>query len=90
MTRFNESEAIFKQIKITNYHWESLFCIATGYGSDGGGIVVWFPEGEGDVSLLHSVRVDPGVHPASYPMRVGGYLPGSKAAGAWSWPLTSI
>jgi len=26
-------------------------------------------------------------YPASYPM---GTFPGSKAAGAWSWPLTSI
>jgi hypothetical protein len=29
-------------------------------------------------------------HPASYPMGTGGYFPGGKAAGAWSWPLTSI
>jgi hypothetical protein len=29
-------------------------------------------------------------HPASYPMGTRGYFPGGKAAGAWSWGLTSI
>jgi hypothetical protein len=29
-------------------------------------------------------------HPASYPMGTRGSFPGGKAAGAWSWPLTSI
>jgi len=28
-------------------------------------------------------------HPAAYPMGIGGCFPGGKAAGAWSWPLTS-
>jgi len=28
--------------------------------------------------------------PASYPMGTMGSFPGGKAAGAWSWPLTSI
>jgi len=27
---------------------------------------------------------------ASYPMGTRCYFPGGKAAGAWSWPLTSI
>jgi len=31
-----------------------------------------------------------GAHPASYSMGTGGFFPGSKAAGALSWPLTSI
>jgi hypothetical protein len=31
-----------------------------------------------------------GVHPASYPTGNRGSFPGGKAAGAWSWPLTSI
>jgi len=26
----------------------------------------------------------------SYPMDTGGSFPGGKAAGTWSWPLTSI
>jgi len=28
--------------------------------------------------------------PASYPMGTRGSFPGSKAVGAWSWPLISI
>jgi len=32
--------------------------------------------------LHHRVQNGSGAHPASYPM--------GKAAGAWSWPLTSI
>jgi hypothetical protein len=31
-----------------------------------------------------------GAHPASYPVGTRGSFPGSKAARAWSWPLTSI
>jgi hypothetical protein len=30
------------------------------------------------------------IHPASYPMGTRDSFPGGKAAGAWSWPLTSI
>jgi hypothetical protein len=29
------------------------------------------------------------VHPTSYPMGTGGSFPEGKAAGEWSWPLTS-
>jgi len=29
-------------------------------------------------------------HPASYPVGTRGSFPGGKAAGAWSWPLTSV
>jgi hypothetical protein len=42
-----------------------------------------------DVSLLHSVQTDCGVHPACYPMGIVGCFPRDKAAGGWSWPLTS-
>jgi hypothetical protein len=31
-----------------------------------------------------------GTHPASYAMGTRSYFSGGKAAGAWSWPLTSI
>jgi hypothetical protein len=40
-------------------------------------------------SLLHVVQPGPRAHPVSYPMGIGGSFPGGKAAGAWSWPLTS-
>jgi hypothetical protein len=34
------------------------------------------------MSVLHSVQTDSGVNPTSCPMGTGGYIPGSKAAGA--------
>jgi hypothetical protein len=40
-------------------------------------------------NFLHIVQTGSLAHPASYPMARGGYFPGGKAAGAWSWPLTS-
>jgi hypothetical protein len=43
-----------------------------------------------DFSLLHNVQNSFGTHPASYPTGTGGDFFGSKAAGAWSWPLASI
>jgi len=43
-----------------------------------------------DFSLLHHANTSSEVHPASYPMGIGCCFPGNKAAGAWSWPLTSI
>jgi len=44
---------------------------------------------EGIFSLSYRVQIVSGVYPASYPMGIRGF-PGGKAAGAWSWPLTSI
>jgi hypothetical protein len=38
---------------------------------------------------LAPIQTVSGVHPISYPMGTGGPFPGGKAAGAWSWPLTS-
>jgi hypothetical protein len=46
--------------------------------------------GAGNYSLHHRVQNGSGAHPASYPMGTRGSFPGGKAAGAWSWPLTSI
>jgi hypothetical protein len=48
------------------------------------------PEGAGNFSLHHRVQNGSEAHPASYPMGTGSPFPGGKAAGAWSWPLTSI
>jgi hypothetical protein len=39
------------------------------------------------LSLLHVSHTGFGTHPASYPIDTGGSFPGSKEAGAWSWPL---
>jgi len=39
---------------------------------------------------LNRVQNGSGAHPASYLRGTRGSFPGNKAAGAWSWPLTSI
>jgi hypothetical protein len=60
---------------------DSLVDIATGY--DRGEREFESRQGK-NFSLLHIVQTGSGVHPTSYKMGTGG-----KAAGAWSWPLTS-
>jgi hypothetical protein len=40
--------------------------------------------------ILHSIQTSCMAHPAFYPMGTRGYFHGGKAAGTWSWPLTSI
>jgi hypothetical protein len=67
---------------------DSVVGIATGYGLDDQGVGVRVPVGQ-EFSILHVVQTGFGVHPTSYPMGTGGSFPGGKAAGAWSWPLTS-
>jgi hypothetical protein len=73
-------------------HWirDSSVGIALGYGLDDRGSRVRFSAEAGDFSLHHSVQIGSGAHPASYPMGTRGSFPGGKAAGVWSWPLTSI
>jgi hypothetical protein len=39
--------------------------------------------------LFYSIQTGSGAHPASYPMDTGGYFPGGRAGGQWSWPFTS-
>jgi len=46
--------------------------------------------GDGSLSLYHPIQTDSGAHPPSYSMGAGASFPDGKAAGAWSWPLTSI
>jgi len=58
-----------------------------GYWPDDG---VLSPAGAGISSLRHCIHTSPGIHPHSYAMGSGGAFSGGKAAGAWSWPLTSI
>jgi len=38
----------------------------------------------------HTIQISSGTHLTSYPMGTKSSFPGGKAAGAWSWPLTSI
>jgi hypothetical protein len=63
--------------------------IAPIYGLDDWGCGVWFLVWPGNVSLYHHIQNGSGVHPASYAMGIRDSFPGGKAAGAWSWPLTS-
>jgi Na+-transporting methylmalonyl-CoA/oxaloacetate decarboxylase gamma subunit len=69
---------------------DSSVGIALGYGLDDRGSRVRFPAGVGNFSLHHRVQNGSGARPASYPMGTRGSFSGGKAAGAWSWPLTSI
>jgi hypothetical protein len=69
---------------------DSSVSIALGYGLDDQGSRVWFLAGAGNFSRHHHVQTSSGAHPASYPMGTRGSFPGGEAAGAWSWPLTSI
>jgi hypothetical protein len=73
-----------------NYTRDSAVALALGYGLDDLGSRVRFPAGPGNFSLHHRVQNGFGAHPASYPLGTRGSFPGGKAAGAWSWPLTSI
>jgi hypothetical protein len=68
----------------------SSVSIALGYRLDDRGSRVRFPTGAWNFSLHHRVQNGSGAHPASYPMSTRSSFPGDKAAGAWSWPLTSI
>jgi hypothetical protein len=69
---------------------DSSVGIALGYGQDDRGSRVPFPAGAGNFSIQNRVQNVSGAHPASYPMGTRDSFPGGKAAGAWSWPLTSI
>jgi hypothetical protein len=40
--------------------------------------------------LHHRVQTGSRAHLAFYPVGIGSYFPGGKAAGAWSWTLTCI
>jgi hypothetical protein len=56
------------------------------YGLNGWGFEARFPAGD---PLLHNVHTDPGTHLFSSQTGTGGCFLEGKAAGAWSWPLSS-
>jgi hypothetical protein len=60
---------------------KSTVGIATGYGLDDTRVGVESRQDQ-EFSLLYSVQTGSGAHPASCPLGTGGFLPGSKAAGA--------
>jgi hypothetical protein len=57
---------------------------------DSGSRVRFRGGGAGNFSLHHRFRTGFGTHTTSYPMGTRDSIPGGKAAGEWSWPLTSI
>jgi hypothetical protein len=69
---------------------DSSVGIALGYGLDDRGSRFRFLAGAGNFSLHHRVQNGSGAPSASYSMGTRGSFPGGKAAGSWSWPLTSI
>jgi hypothetical protein len=69
---------------------DSSVGIALSYGLNDRGSRVRFPAGAGNFSLHHRVQNGSGAHPSSYQIGTRGSFLGDKAAGAWSWPLTSI
>jgi hypothetical protein len=65
---------------------DSSVVVATGYGLDGRDSI---PGKARDFSLLHNIQTCSEIHPASYPIGIGGSFPWSKAAGERSWLLSS-
>jgi hypothetical protein len=61
-----------------------------GYGLDDRDSRVWFPGGGWDFFLHQRVQNGSEAHAASCPMCTRASFPGGRAAGAWSWPLTSM
>jgi hypothetical protein len=59
------------------------------YGLDNRGVAVRFTAGESDF-FVTSAQTGSGTHPDSYLMSPRNSFPVVKAAGAWSWPMTSI
>jgi hypothetical protein len=80
----------FIDIPLIGKSRDSSVGIALGYGLDRRGSRVRFPAGSGNFSLHHHVRNGSGAHPVFYAVGTRGCFPGCRAAGAWSWPLTSI
>jgi hypothetical protein len=77
------------QVQLIKQSRHSSVGIALGFGLDDRGSRVRFQAGAGNVSLHHRVQNGSGTHP-DCPMGTRGSSLGGKAAGSWSWPLTSI
>jgi hypothetical protein len=82
---------ITTRVLLTRFHvYISSVGIALGDGLEDRSSMVRFLAEAGNFSLHHCVRNCSGSHSASYTMGTRGSFPRSKAAGAGSWPLTSI
>jgi hypothetical protein len=79
-----------KESNVSLQSRDSSVGIALAYELDDRSSRVRLPERAGNFSLHHHVQNGSGAHPASYPMGIRGSFSEGKAAGPWSWPLTSI
>jgi hypothetical protein len=68
----------------------SSVAIATGLRARRSGFCGSIPGGSWEFCLHHCVQNGSGAHQASYPTGTREFFPGVKAAGTWSWQLTSI
>jgi hypothetical protein len=80
---------IIRKVKVKLKSHGSSVGIPTGYRLEDRGSGFRFSAGARNFSVLHRVRTGSGVYSASYIAGTGDIFPRSKAAGAWSWTLTS-
>jgi hypothetical protein len=101
--RFNFSYSFISHAFAARFSGNSDRKLWTLSDSRGAGIVHWysaglragwsgvrFPAGARNFSPHHRVQTGSVSYPASYQMGTRVSFPGGKAAGPWSWPLTSI
>jgi hypothetical protein len=84
--RTGSSEVMYWSHVCLSYHAMVRVCIATGYVLDGSGSIPCSARSSSSPQCSDYS----GAHPASYTVGTRGSFPTDKAAGAWSWPLTSI
>jgi hypothetical protein len=65
---------------------QPVWRLATGWTTEGSEFESQYGQ---EFPLLHVVQTGSWAHPASYPMDTEGSFPRGKAAGSWSWSLTS-
>jgi len=63
-----------------------VFYLRTGWSDD----QVSIPSRGREFSIRNRVHTGSGAHSVSYPMGTWSFLHRGKAAGSWSWPLTSF
>jgi hypothetical protein len=85
-----EKKTIFRHVHLYIKSRDSSVGMALDYGLDGCSYRVRSLAWAAKFSFRHRVHNISGTHPAFYPMGIMGFFTGSKAAVAWSLPLTSI
>jgi hypothetical protein len=70
--------------------WRAAIPQSAQPGATGRPTGIWLQGEARELSIFRSVQIGFEVHPASNQVCTEGSLPEDKAAGAWSWSLTSI